>query len=98
MKNLIFLMLLAPTVSIAAALVLTPGQPMQAILPTANGYNIVDMGGNGVTQVMDVGGMTAIVGPNAPATFILHDSGAPTPEMLVPLRSASEAPPGLWDR
>ena len=43
---------------------------MQAILPTTNGYNIVDMGGNGITQVMDVGGMTAIVGPNAPATFI----------------------------
>lgn len=93
MKNLIFLMLLAPTVSIAAALVLTPGQPMQAIVPTANGYNILDMGGNGITQVMDVGGMTAIVGPNAPATFILHDSGVPTPEMLVPLPNTELALP-----
>jgi hypothetical protein len=93
MKNLIFLMLLAPTVSIAAALVLTPGKPMQAITPTANGYNILDMGGNGVTQVMDLGGMTAIVGSNAPATFILHDSGAPTPEMLVPLPNTELALP-----
>jgi hypothetical protein len=93
MKNLIFLMLLAPTLSIAAALVLTPGQPMQAIVPTANGYNILDMGGNGVTQVMDVGGMTAIVGSNAPTTFILHDSGAPTPEMLVPLPNTELALP-----
>jgi hypothetical protein len=51
------------------------------------------MGGNGITQVMDVGGMTAIVGPNAPATFILHDSGAPTPEMLVPLPNTELALP-----
>jgi hypothetical protein len=93
MKNILFLMLLAPTISIAAALILTPGQPMQAIVPTANGYNILDMGGNGVTQVMDVGGMTAIVGPNAPATFILHDSGTPTPEMLVPLPNTELALP-----
>jgi hypothetical protein len=90
MKNILFLMLLAPTISIAAALVLTPGQPMQAIVPTANGYNILDMGGNGV---MDVGGMTAIVGSTAPTTFILHDSGAPTPEMLVPLPNTELALP-----
>ena len=93
MKNILFLMLLAPTVSIAAALVLTPGQPMQAITPTVNGYNILDMGGNGVTQVMDLGGMTAIVGSNAPTTFILHDGGAPAPEMLLPLPNTELALP-----
>ena len=93
MKNILFLILVISISFQAAALILTPGQPMQAIVPTANGYNILDMGGNGVTQVMDVGGMTAIVGPNAPATFILHDSGAPTPEMLVPLPNTELALP-----
>ena len=58
---------------------------MKAVIPTANGYAIADMGGEGVTQVMDVGGMTAIVGPNAPATFIIPDAGSATPEMLIPL-------------
>lgn len=85
MKNIMFLMLLAPTVSIAAALILTPGQAMKAGIPTANGYAIADMGGEGVTQVMDVGGMTAIVGPNAPTTLIIPDAGVATPEMLIPL-------------
>jgi hypothetical protein len=34
---------------------------------------------------MDVGGMTAIVGPNAPTTLIIPDAGVATPEMLIPL-------------
>ena len=86
MKNILFLMLLAPTVSIAATLIFTPGQPMQAIVPTANGYNILDMGGNGITQVMDVGNMEFIHRSDAPSTIIVNDGegeGNPTPYNLM---------------
>ena len=86
MKNILFLMLLAPTVSIAAALVLTPGEPMQAIIPTFNGYVIADMSGKGNTVVQNVGNMEFIHRSDAPSTVIVNDGqgvGNPTPYNLI---------------
>ena len=86
MKNILFLMLLAPTISIAAALILTPGRPMQAIIPTFNGYVIADMSGKGNTVVQNVGNMEFIHRSDAPSTVIVNDGqsvGNPTPYNLI---------------
>ena len=86
MKNILFLMLLAPTISIAAALIFTPGQPMQAIIPTTNGYIISEMGGRGNTFVQNVGNMEFIHRSDAPSTVIVNDgegAGNPTPYNLI---------------
>ena len=86
MKNIIFLMLLSPTISIAAALILTPGEPMQAIIPTFNGYVIADMSGKGNTVVQNVGNMEFIHRSDAPSTVIVNDGqgvGEPTPYNLI---------------
>ena len=86
MRTILFLMLLAPTISMAAALILTPGQPMQAIIPTFNGYIMSDMGGKGNTVVQNVGNMEFIHRSDAPSTVIVNDgegAGNPTPYNLI---------------
>ena len=86
MKNIIFLMLLSPTIAIATTLIFTPGQPMQAIIPTFNGYIMSDMGGKGNTVVQNVGNMEFIHRSDAPSTVIVNDgegAGNPTPYNLI---------------
>ena len=86
MKNIIFLMLLSPTITIATTLIFTPGQPMQAIIPTTNGYIISEMGGRGNTVVQNVGNMEFIHRSDAPSTVIVNDgegAGNPTPYNLI---------------
>ena len=86
MKNIIFLMLLSPTIAIATTLIFTPGQPMQAIIPTTNGYIMSDMGGRGNTVVQNVGNMEFIHRSDAPSTVIVNDGqgvGNPTPYNLI---------------
>ena len=86
MKNIIFLMLLSPTIAIATTLIFTPGEPMQAIIPTFNGYVIADMSGKGNTVVQNVGNMEFIHRSDAPSTVIVNDGqgvGNPTPYNLI---------------
>lgn len=86
MKTIIFLMLLSPTIAIATTLILTPGEPMQAIIPTFNGYVIADMSGKGNTVVQNVGNMEFIHRSDAPSTVIVNDGqgvGEPTPYNLI---------------
>jgi hypothetical protein len=85
MKTILFLMLLMPTLSMAASLILTPGQPIQAIEQTAGGYTIMDMGGKGNTLVQNVGNMEIIHHGDSPATVIIHEEpvGVPTPYNLI---------------
>ena len=58
---------------LSAIMVFTPGQPMQTITGTGNGY-MVSESGKGVTQVLDLGGVTLISRPTGPTTFILNDA------------------------
>jgi hypothetical protein len=86
MKNIVFLMLLSPTIAIATTLIFTPGQPMQAIIPTTNGYIMSEMGGKGNTFVQNVGNMEFIHRSDAPSTVIVNDgegAGTPTPYNLI---------------
>lgn len=88
MKKLLILALLTiPLVATATSLIFEPGQPMKAIEQTANGYVIMDMGGEGNTVVQNVGNMEFIQSGNAPATVILNDPSvpAPTPYNLIDL-------------
>ena len=80
MKNLLMLALITlPMVATATTLIFQPGQAMQAIEPTSNGYIIMDMGGKGNTVVQNVGNLEFIHSGNAPSTVILHDPGEPVP-------------------
>ena len=88
MKNVLILALLTmPMVATATTLIFEPGQPMQAIEPTSNGYVIMDMSGKGNTVVQNVGNLEFIHSGNAPSTVILHDAGEPgaTPYNLIDL-------------
>ena len=78
-KILLITTLLTSMTSTATTLIFEPGQPMQAIEPTSNGYVIMDMGGKGNTVVQNVGNLEFIHSGNAPSTVILHDPGEPVP-------------------
>lgn len=55
-------------------LIITPGQGMQSIVPTASGYNVIRLGENaGITQVMQVGNITDIISTTEPTTFVIGD-------------------------
>ena len=79
MNKILQTTLLTSMTSTATTLIFEPGQPMQAIEPTSNGYVIMDMGGKGNTVVQNVGNLEFIHSGNAPSTVILHDPGEPVP-------------------
>lgn len=65
---------------LAGAMIVTPGEGLQYIVPTAEGYNVIRLGEEaGVTQVTRVGNTTNIISPDAPTTFIYgNDEVLPT--------------------
>jgi hypothetical protein len=76
------LLLLLPTSVYATTLVIEAGKPLVAVTESASGYTIANMDGSGVTQVMDLGNMTAVVGGGQPSTFLIGESI--TPELVAP--------------
>ena len=57
---------------LAGAMVITPGESTQYIVPTTGGYNVIRLGENaGVTEVTRVGNTTAIISPDEPTTFVI---------------------------
>lgn len=57
---------------LAGAMIITPGESSQYIVPTTGGYNVIRLGENaGVTQVTTTGNMTEIISPNEPTTFVI---------------------------
>lgn len=51
--------------------IFTPGQAPKAVFKNGNSYQIMDMGGASPTQIIDLGGMTAITGGGRPTSFIM---------------------------
>lgn len=80
--NRYLILLLLPSSVFATTLVIEAGKPLVAVTETSSGYNIANMDGTGVTQVMDLGNMTAVVGGGEPSTFLIGDDI--TPELVVP--------------
>ena len=57
---------------LVGAMVITPGQGMQYIVPTTGGYNVINLGENaGVTEVLRMGNTTSIISPTEPTTFVI---------------------------
>jgi hypothetical protein len=71
MKKVAMLLALLATNTNAATYIFTPGGEAKVILETASGYTVADMGGGEMTQVLDLGSMTAIIGGGRPASFIM---------------------------
>jgi len=66
----LLLALLMPVSAHATIYIFTQCQPAKVISRTASGYTVSDMA-SGNTQVMDLGGMTAIFGGGRPTSFIM---------------------------
>ena len=75
MNKILQTTLLTSMTSTATTLIFEPGQPMQAIEPTSNGYVIMDIGGQGAALVQNVSNIEIIHSGDAPATHILNDQG-----------------------
>lgn len=82
---------LVKTVPLSAIMVFTPGQPTQMITGTGSGYMITESG-RGVTQVLEVGGVTMVSRPDGPTQFIL---GAPLAPVMPALPTSPARPNGL---
>lgn len=71
MKFLIVCAVLFSTSVDATMYIFTPGQPAKMVTPMGSGYAVVDLGDGDITQVLDIGGVTAITGGGRPASFIM---------------------------
>ena len=83
MRYLILATLLYAQASGATIYIFTPGKPAQIINKNADGYTVTEMD-SGVTQVLNLNGMSVIYGGGRPTSFIM-DGGKGAQEMQGPI-------------
>lgn len=71
MKALILLWVLLPAVADAAMYIFTPGQPAKMVTQNGNDTTVLNLGTGETTQIIDMGGVTAITGGGRPTSFIM---------------------------
>ena len=83
MRYLIVMSMLWAQVAHGTIYIFTPGKPAQVINKNAGGYTITEMD-SGVTQVLNLNGMSVIYGGGRPTSFIM-DGGKGAQEMQGPI-------------
>lgn len=83
MKSFIFVLLMLSQSAHGTIYIFTPGKPAQVINKNADGYTITEMD-SGVTQVLNLNGMSVIYGGGRPTSFIM-DGGKGAQEMQGPI-------------
>ena len=69
-------LLLGSSTADARMIIYTPGQSTKVIQNTTGGYTINDLGGEGVTEVLDMGNLKMIMPANGPTTYMIGDTPA----------------------